>query len=251
MEPGKRTVAMVGAAGGVGTTRLTVELGATLARTGRDVVIVDASFATQGLADYVDGRVDADVTAVLTEQAEFDDALYPLSSETDGLLVGCPAAGPFERLARAKTAGAARRLERIIEQASRSYECVLVDVPPIAGNQAVAAANAAEQLVAVAPATVRGNDAVARLQERLDDLDLDRPTVLANRAPTDGDHPLTAGTAVSIPESDVCNPADAPVCEGLEDDPFQRGLVTAAEAALDITLDVDFPDGGLLPDRLQ
>mgnify|MGYP006305158561 CR=1 FL=1 len=41
-----QTCALVGAAGGAGTTRLAVEMGATLTRTGRDVAVVDAAYET-------------------------------------------------------------------------------------------------------------------------------------------------------------------------------------------------------------
>ncbi len=51
-------VAQVGTTGGAGTTRTAVELAATLARDGRSVAIFDAAYATQGLAGYVDGKID-------------------------------------------------------------------------------------------------------------------------------------------------------------------------------------------------
>ncbi|PSQ57111.1 hypothetical protein BRD18_07905 [Halobacteriales archaeon SW_7_71_33] len=48
--------ALVGAAGGAGTTRLTVETGALLARGGERVAVFDAAFDTQGMVDHVEGR---------------------------------------------------------------------------------------------------------------------------------------------------------------------------------------------------
>lgn len=59
-----KTCAFVGAAGGAGTTRLTLECAALLAREGRDVVVLDAAYGTQGLADRIPGRVDPDMTAL-------------------------------------------------------------------------------------------------------------------------------------------------------------------------------------------
>ena len=44
------TLALAGATGGAGTTRTAVELATVGARGGRDVVVVDAGFATQGLS---------------------------------------------------------------------------------------------------------------------------------------------------------------------------------------------------------
>ena len=62
-----RTRTLVGAAGGVGTTRLAVECGATLARTGRDVAAVDA---------------------------ELGAALYERELNVPGRLALCPARAP-------------------------------------------------------------------------------------------------------------------------------------------------------------
>ncbi|SEO55941.1 hypothetical protein SAMN04487948_103228 [Halogranum amylolyticum] len=44
------TTALVGATGGAGVTRTAVELAATLARDGRDVAVLDAAYATEGLS---------------------------------------------------------------------------------------------------------------------------------------------------------------------------------------------------------
>ncbi len=78
------TLALVGAAGGAGTTRLAVESAATLAQTGRDVAVIDAAFGTQGLADYVDGRIETDVTALVTDDGvELADALTALDVDLE------------------------------------------------------------------------------------------------------------------------------------------------------------------------
>ncbi|WEL28362.1 Chromosome partitioning ATPase, ParA family [Haloferax volcanii] len=64
------TIALVGATGGAGTTRLSLELAAALATDGRDVAVLDAAFATQGLSDYVSGTLDPDATALVTDAAD-------------------------------------------------------------------------------------------------------------------------------------------------------------------------------------
>jgi hypothetical protein len=114
-----QTLALVGAVGGAGTTRTAVEFGATLARDGRDVAILDAAFATQGLADYLAGRIETDITRVVADDADLEAALTPVVSDLPGTLVAAPARAPFERVARAKTAGAAERLERQIAARGR------------------------------------------------------------------------------------------------------------------------------------
>ncbi|SDJ96969.1 AAA domain-containing protein [Halovenus aranensis] len=234
-----RIVAVVGTAGGVGTTRLTVECGATLARAGRDVALVDAAFGTQGLRSYVDADVDADVTALLTEEASLGDVLYDIPVDTEGRLAAAPARAPFERLARAQTVGAAKLLERQLAASSLSYDVVLVDTPPLAGNHAVAAVNAAERVALVTEDTSRGRDGLALLRGRLRDIGASGDAVLRNRATEQ----LSEG--VGIPESEETTAAGAPVCT-TPDAEFAPAVATAVESMLDISLDLDFPAGSRL-----
>lgn len=237
-------LSVVGAAGGVGTTRLTVECGATLARAGQDVAIVDVAFATQGLSSYVDVPVDADATALVTGEADLGDVLYDCQVDLPGRLAVCPARAPFERLARAGTAGAAQRLEHQLAAASLSHDVVLVDTPPIASNQAIGAVNAADRVAVVTADTPRGADALALTRDRLEDIGASTDAVLANFA----DGGCLAATA-PIPESDVTDPAECPACV-TPDETFAPAVGAAVESALDTTLALEFPDserlGGIL-----
>jgi len=236
-----RIVAVVGTAGGVGTTRLTVECGATLARAGNDVAVVDAAFGTQGLRSYVEGEVTADVTALLTEEASLGDVLYDLPVDLPGRLALAPARAPFERLARAQTAGAAQRLERQLAALSLSHDVVLVDTPPIEGNHAVATVNAAEQVALVTPDTPRGRESLALMRARLEDIGETADSILRNRAT---DH-LSEG--VPIPESDVTTAGEAPACL-TPDERYAPAVAEAVEELLGIDLALEFPSGGRLGD---
>ncbi|MFB6171249.1 MAG: MinD/ParA family protein [Haloarculaceae archaeon] len=234
------TLSLVGAAGGAGTTRLTVEVGATLARAGRSVALLDAAYATQGLAQYVPGRVDPDVTALATGEGPVESGLVDLPVETPGRLAACPALAPFERLARAKTPAAARRLEALASEAAASFDYVLVDTPPVAANQAVAAVTATDRVALVTPASERGADALGVLQDRLADLGAAGDVLLVNG--TRGPSPVPDAD-VPIPRSEVTTPSNSPAC--LDPDPtFAPAVAAAAEAALDCSLDLDFPEEG-------
>ena len=178
---GVSTLAFVGCTGGAGTTRLTIEAAATLARGGRSVAVVDAAFDTQGLATYVEGRLDTDVTAVAVGDASVDDALFEWDIDADGRVALCPAHAPFERLARAKSAESAQTLERAIEEVSGRFDHVLLDVPPIASNQAVAAATTAQRRALVVPANQRGSDLLPRQRGRLRDIGAPATAVIAAR----------------------------------------------------------------------
>lgn len=238
-----RSLALVGATGGAGTTRTAVELAAILARDGRDVAVLDAAYATQGLAEYASGRIEPDLTALVTDDpdAPLSAATHEIEPALPGTIALVPARAPFERLARAKTAEAARAFEDRIADAVDVYDHVLVDVPPIAANQAVAAVSATERTAAVLPATRHGRDALQRLRGRLTDLDESLDATLATR----GDVPPAD---VGLPETEPTI-ASAPVA-GTGEDAFAEATAAAAEAMLDVELGIDFEEGGVL-DRLR
>lgn len=243
-----QTLSFVGATGGAGTTRLAVETAATLGRTGRDVAILDAAFATQGLADYVSGRIDPDVTTLVTdENAEIGDAMYTIGVETAGQVAVVPARAPFERLARAKTAGAAERFEKRVAAAALSHDVVIVDTPPVAANQAVAAVNAADDVVVVTPDSRRGDDGLARLRGRLSDIGTSADAVVATFA--DGEPAVTDADA-RIPISEVSDAAACPVSVD-PDDEFAPAVADAAATMLGSDLDLEFEESGRLDGLLD
>ena len=237
-----RTLALVGAAGGVGTTRLTLECAATLARAGQDVVVVDTAFATQGAAAYLDQQIGGDATALATGSAAIEETLYGTGTDLPGRLAVCPARAPFDRLARAKTPEAAERLGDHIAAASLGHDAVLVDVPPVAANQALTAVEAVKTVALVTTDTVRGGRALARQRERLADLGEPPDYLLANRA---HDGPVDAD--ISVPESGVRAPRACPVCARPEgESAFAAAVAGATETLLDSQLDLSIGHPGLL-----
>lgn len=247
--------ALVGATGGAGTTRSCLELATALAATGDDVAVLDAAYDTQGLARHLPGRLDLDVTALVTGRTdeplstafvEYDPATELDTStalDTDALpepgrVACCPARAPFERLARAKTAEAAQELEARMTEAAASFDHVLVDTPPLGSNPAVAAVTAADRVGVVAPATDHGLDAVQQTRGRLQDTGTAADAVIA----------VDLFGADSFPEADadVRLPAfegDAP--SGLETEAGIDALAQTAEAVLDSALDLPVAERGL------
>jgi len=205
------TLALVGTVGGAGTTRLTVECAAALASEGRDVAVLDAAYATQGLADHCPGRIDPDVTTCVTGNRSLDAGLVTLPLDTSGRVACLPAYAPFERLARAKTPEAAQRLEGLVDTAAGRFDAVLLDVPPVAANQAVAAVTAADRVALVTPDSRRGADALPRAADRLRDLGEVPDCEVANAGASDG---ATEGTVqradVTLPTSAATTPDAAP-----------------------------------------
>jgi len=251
-EAGSSTVAaFVGATGGAGTTRTVVEVAVALAADGREVAVLDAAFATQGLADYVAGRIDPDITRLLVDAEAatagdadgaapaLGDALYGLDAGgVPGEVAVCPAYAPFTRLARAKSTAAAERFESVVGAAADRFDHVLVDVPPIATNQAVAAVHVADTVAVVAPATPRGAEGVQRCHERLADVGSGASLVVSTRGDLE-----TAD--IAVPATDADGVASAPAC--LDGDRFGAAIDRVAAAVTGQRLqETEADDGGLL-----
>lgn len=264
------TAAFLGAVGGAGTTRTTLEVAALLAADGADVAVLDAAYGTQGLARYLPGRLDPDLTALVTDAADVPlaDAGVVPDWDLPGRLVCYPAHAPFERLARAKAPAAAQALAERAHEAAADSDHVLLDVPPLAANQAVAAVHAADRVAIVAPATMHGMDAVQTTRDRLRDVDAveDGPSDDADRQ-ADGDaavalvqQPGHAGhllgrssspAAGVVEEADVVLPRTPLSVPASVDDPaYGRACAELASVVLDREVDLAFEGEGLLGGRL-
>jgi cellulose biosynthesis protein BcsQ len=224
-ETNATTAALVGATGGAGTTRLAVEAATLLADGGAEVVVLDAAYATQGLGDYLDGQIDPDVTALATGDADaaLSAGLVDLPADVAGRVACCPAAAPFERVARAKTTDAARRFAELVTTAAESFDAVVVDTPPVAANQAVAAVDAADAVALVAPGTTRGADAVQRQRARLADIGATVDAVVATRGEL-------SAAEVDIPETE---PSVTAAPTATDDAGFGAGVASVVETLFD------------------
>jgi MinD-like ATPase involved in chromosome partitioning or flagellar assembly len=231
------TLALVGAVGGAGTTRLCVEFAALLARDGRDVAVFDAAYATQGLADHVGGRIDPDVTALCTDAAEkpVEAGLYDAHLDAPGRVAYCPAFAPFERVARAKTPEAASRFAERVAEVGEAFDHVLLDVPPVAANQSLGAVDVADRVAVVTPDTARGANALPRMVARLRDVDSPATVEIANR----GDGSEIERAMVTVPEGPT-GAAAAPAV--LRNGAFTVGVGRAVQDVLDVELSVNLAD---------
>ncbi|WP_281196148.1 AAA family ATPase [Halorubrum sp. F4] len=255
------TLALVGAAGGAGTTRTAVELATIGARGGRDVAVIDAAYATQGLSEYVHGRIGTDLTTLLTDEAgaSLSAATYPIavgdrseSREADaeslsGRADVVPARAPFERVARAKTSEAARKLERRIDEAATAYDAVIVDASPVASNEAVAAVTGVDGVAAVHPATPHGRDALQRLHGRIADVGASVDATVAVSRGSDtgtGDVDVSSDADVALPETDPRVTAAPVTATG--DGAYPRAVADAYARLFDTTLEVDLSEAGLI-----
>jgi len=230
------TLALVGAAGGVGTTRLTLESAALLARDGRDVAVLDAAYATQGLADHTPGRIDPDMTELCLNDHPLETGLVDRSLDGAGRLAVCPARAPFERLARAKRPEAAEEFADHVAAADRAFDHVLVDTPPVAANQAVAAVTATDGSILVADAD-RAAEALARARDRLRDLDVEPVATVVTGTTS---HPDAAATVPTLT-------GEPPAVTGSRE--ARAAVADVLATALDVTVETD--DTGGLSEKLS
>ncbi|PSQ30772.1 hypothetical protein BRD16_05970 [Halobacteriales archaeon SW_6_65_46] len=228
-----RATAFVGTAGGAGVTRLCVESAALLSTEGVGVVVLDAAFATQGLARHLSGRLPTDVTTLVTEGRPLGEAAYELPTAGDGTVVCVPARAPFERLARAKTPAAAEAFERLVATARDRAEYVIIDVPPIASNEAVAAVTAADAVTLIAPGD--RTETVPRTRDRLSDIDASTDTVVATRTEE------SAVADVTVP-TETTPAGETPVADS-DGGPFTAGVAAVVENSFDIVVEQPTNEG--------
>lgn len=271
------TLALVGATGGAGTTRTAVELAALGARDGRDVAVIDAAFTTQGLSEHVAGRIGTDLTTLITDEtgASLSAAAYPIDLVTDdgddagadsdidaatdrpGRADVIPARAPFERVARAKTAEAAQKLERRVDEAATVYDAVIVDAAPVGSNEAVAAVTTADRVEAVYPATTHGRDALQRLRGRIADVggSVDGSIAVGLTVGAESRASDSAWTSTdSDDRGDVVLPSTDPAIENVPtaatgNGEYTRAIADAYASAFDTSIGIEFEDPGLV-DRL-
>jgi cellulose biosynthesis protein BcsQ len=238
MQP--RTAALVGVAGGAGATRLAVETAAVFARDGASVGVLDAAFATQGLSQHVAGRIDPDATALLVGDADPGSVRCRLAPDADGELAAYPAFAPFHRLAEAKAPDAAERFGDVLAAVAANHDYVLVDTPPVAANQAVAAVTSADRVAAVLPPDDRGVDSLQRARGRLADVGSGFDLAVANRvsaAPADADHAIPAADGQGVPEEPTAL---------TERGEFTASVAALAESLFETTVGIEFEDDSLL-----
>jgi ATPases involved in chromosome partitioning len=235
--------AFIGATGGAGTTRTTVEIAALFAAAGEVVTVCDAAVATQGLAGYVSDRIEPDVTSLCSapDQNEFTDAVRQVATTqtVEGQVNAVAAYSSFEQLARAQTPEAATEFEHLLTEAAQLSDRVLVDVPPLATNLAIAAVNRAEQALIVSPATIQGSIAVERTRERMRDIGSRADFVISNFGTLEN-------AEYSLPEAATADTVEIP--SSSQGSGYTDAILSVAEGIARETVTPEFGTGFL--DRL-
>lgn len=241
-------VAVVGVAGGAGTTRTVLELAAVLARGGQSALVFDLDFATQGLERFVHDSLDPDAARLLADPGiELAEAVNDIEVEGPGRLGLVPAFAPFSTIAEAKAPEAGARVGTRLREAAETVDHVLLDVPPVVSNQAVGGVTAAERVVATIPPSERGVDALQREKGRLADVGTGFDAVLAvDSSPAEAPPDATA----TIPHLPSEAPPYQPVA--LNGDGQYTAAVSAVAADLfDVDLGDSIEAGGSVFDAVK
>jgi Flp pilus assembly CpaE family ATPase len=211
-------VACVGATGGVGTTRTAVELARLAMAHDRSPLLVDTAVATQGLARLLPTTPGVDLCGALsdTDAVDLDAIAVELPSELRIVAVDAPLCSVTTAL----TAEAAATLTDAIAHAAETHPLVIVDVPPVATNLAIAGLISADVILLIH--RLGDHEGVRRGRELIADLDGADP------------HPVTVGTPavaeLSLPEVPALR-RGMPLATPVEDPGYQRALAAAATAA--------------------
>ena len=178
--PGRATVlGVVGSRGGSGSTTLACALSVTAARLGHEVILVDADPGGSGL-DLVFGTEKEpglrwyDLRAVRGRMRPGQ--LREDLPRGDGVRLLSWGPGPHDLAAEAVGA--------VLATARSECDLVVVDLPRVFDEPALAAMRACRQVVVVVPAEVRATAAAARMVGRLDLLVPDLRLVVRGPAPT-------------------------------------------------------------------
>lgn len=165
-----RIIAVVNQKGGSGKTTATVNLAATLAATGRRVLLVDLDpqySATQWLdiADVGHGVFDLFADP---ENTTLESLIRPTSSENISIAPSSPWLVGAEK-AMAGEPGAEQCLrEKLKEMGEDKYDYVLIDCPPTLGILTVNALNAAREVLVPVECHVMGLHGLAQLWKTVD-----------------------------------------------------------------------------------
>ncbi len=225
-------VACVGATGGVGTTRTAVELARLATTHDRRPLLVDTAVATQGLARLLPTTPRVDLCDALsdTDAVDLDAIAVDLPSELRIVAIDAPLCS----MTTALTAEAAAALTDAIAHAAGTHPLIIIDVPPVATNLAIAGLISADEILLIH--RLGDHEGVRRGRELIADLDGADP------------HPVTIGTPAvaelslpDVPALRTGTPLATPV-----DDPGYRRALAAAAAAVGVSMPTPESTGGWL-----
>lgn len=173
---GHQTVLFMGGLPGAGTTTSITNVAASLAASGKSVLVVDANFRRSRLARAMGATPDqTGLGDLLVGEAQIDQAIQRSDHGVDVICAGTPGNRVFERLNNGL-------FENIIAELRGRYDLVLFDSPPaVVAGDAMVLANRVDAAVLVVRAHHEQRGLVARLLHQLSDARCEGLGILLNR----------------------------------------------------------------------
>lgn len=216
------TLAILGATGGAGTTRTSLELATILAADGADVAVLDVAYDTQGLARHLSGALSPDLTSLVTDETD-----RPLA---DGLAAFDPMGGDVAVLAAAGVDADASPAVDDDPSTSADVESNPEPAPPDPGRIAFCPAHAPFERLARAKTV----DAARSLERRVEEAGESFDYVLVDTPPL-GSNPAVA----AVTTADRVAVVAQATAHGLDAIQAARGRLQDVGTAADAVVGVD------------
>ena len=124
MNSERKVIVITGASPHVGKSFLSVNTAVVAAEAGMRVLLIDADLRRGRLHEYQSEHRSPGLSEVLSGQAKVAQALRHLHENVDLLTTGALPPNPSELLM-------AARFERLVDEAAKNYDLVVMDVPPV------------------------------------------------------------------------------------------------------------------------
>jgi len=173
---GHQTILLVAGLPGSGTTTAITNIAASLAASGKSVVVVDANFRRPQLAKAMGVSSDAvGLGDLLVGESSVDEVIQSSEFDVKVISAGTPGNRVFERLNNG-------RFDNIIAELRSKFDVVLFDAPPaVVAGDAMVLANRVDAAVLVVRANQEQRGLVARLIHQLSDARCEGLGILLNR----------------------------------------------------------------------
>ncbi len=216
-EEKTRKICVASGKGGVGKSIITLNLGLSIARTGEEVIIVDADIDMANL-EMLLGMQGRPITLqdVLKDEANIEDAIYNIRGEEAKLVPAGISPTQFGRMDPDK-------LERITEKLAEKCTVLILDAPAGVGKDTIACFNATDETyLVVTPETLSAADA-SKTKKIAEKMGSEIKGVILNRVPEE---------RYGMNDKEITTLLNAPIITKIKEEPEIRKALTEEEAVI-------------------
>tara|TARA_Y100000034_G_scaffold136314_1_gene212139 strand:+ start:3004 stop:3756 length:753 start_codon:yes stop_codon:yes gene_type:complete len=179
-----KVITVTSGKGGVGKTTTAINIGAALNSFGKDVIVVDANLTTPNVGLHLGAPiVPVNLNHVLNGKAEIDDAIYEHESGTK-ILPSSLSVKELKKLNHGKLKDVGKKLKKMADY-------VVLDSAAGLGDEAVAAIEAADEIVIVTNPEIPAVTDALKTAKLAEDMKKDVKGVIVTRAQGNGEMPIS------------------------------------------------------------